>query len=371
MTRPLLISAFLLVSLPLWGQTDRQDSTVILDALGVANLGLETAEAEEQTFEETVFALGRFEIQPGNRTIVSSRIQGRALSVAAKPDVEVVAGQELITVESRQPGDPPPTITLVAPIGGTVTTVNAAVGQPVSPDDSLIEIVDLSWVHAVASVPEHLAGKLILDQVAHITAPAYPDKQFDAPLAHLGALADPETGTVEASFHVENPEKLLRPGMRAEFSIVVGGREDVMAVPRSAVQGDSSGRFVYIKDYELKNAFVKVPVATGEQNERYVEIVKGLFPGDEVVTKGAYSLAFAGKGSVSLKEALDAAHGHPHNEDGSEIGEGGPADSVGGQAGHSHDDGGMSKLTLFFAGTSLLLLTLLILSLFLRKPTAA
>ena len=143
-----------------------------------------------------------------------------------------------------------------------------------------------------------------------------------------------------------------------------------MAVPRSAIQGDASGRFVYVKDFELKNAFVKAPVVIGEQNERYVEIASGLFPGDEVVTKGAYSLAFAGKGSVSLKEALDAAHGHPHNEDGSEIGEGDNS-SGGGHEGHAHGNEGMSKLTVFFAGTSLILLALLILSLFVRKPTAA
>ena len=36
-------------------------------------------------------------------------------------------------------------------------------------------------------------------------------------------------------------------------------------------------------------------------NDRFVEIVSGLLPGDKVVTRGAYSLAFAGKGSVSLE----------------------------------------------------------------------
>jgi hypothetical protein len=42
--------------------------------------------------------------------------------------------------------------------------------------------------------------------------------------------------------------------------------------------------------------------------------------GDEVVTRGAYSLGFVGGGSgMSLKEALDAAHGHAHNEDGSKM----------------------------------------------------
>lgn len=58
----------------------------------------------------------------------------------------------------------------------------------------------------------------------------------------------------------------------------------------------------------------------GEQNDTHVEVIAGLFPGDEVVTRGSYALSFAGSGSgMSLKEALDAAHGHEHNEDGSEM----------------------------------------------------
>jgi hypothetical protein len=61
-------------------------------------------------------------------------------------------------------------------------------------------------------------------------------------------------------------------------------------------------------------------VVLGEQNDDYVEVLSGLFPGDMVVTRGSYSLGFVIEGSgISLKEALDAAHGHEHNEDGSEL----------------------------------------------------
>jgi hypothetical protein len=77
---------------------------------------------------------------------------------------------------------------------------------------------------------------------------------------------------------------------------------------------------VFVEDFELPNTFVKAPVVLGEQNDTHVEVISGLFPGDEVVTRGSYSLSFAGSGSgMSLKEALDAAHGHEHNEDGSEL----------------------------------------------------
>jgi hypothetical protein len=108
--------------------------------------------------------------------------------------------------------------------------------------------------------------------------------------------------------------------MRAEFGIVTRSREFVLSVPRSAVHGDPTKRVVFVKDFELPNAFVKVPVVLGEQNDQYVEVKQGLFPGDDVVTRGSYALSFSGGGSgMSLKEALDAAHGHEHNEDGSKV----------------------------------------------------
>jgi hypothetical protein len=116
---------------------------------------------------------------------------------------------------------------------------------------------------------------------------------------------------------------------------------------------------------------VKTPVVLGATNQEFVEVTKGLIAGDEVVTRGAYSLAFAGKGSVSLKEAMDAAHGHPHNEDGSEMTkEQQLAATRAGGAQHGESDAGWSLMTTFFAGSTGLLLLLLILSVAMkRQPT--
>lgn len=366
----------LLLALPVLflraADSGRADNLIILDAAAVANLQLEYTEAEETTFEDTVFALGAIEVLPGKKAIVSSRIPGRAYSVLVIPHQEVRQGDEVAWVESRQPGDPPPVVKLEAPISGLVSKVQIAQGQPLSPDDALVEIVDLSIIEANAHVPQHFAGKLAKGQTAHIRVPSLPDKVFEARLEHIAAEADEATGTIEAAFHVANPQKLLRPGMKAEFNIVVSKREGVMSIPRAAVQGDVAERFVYIKDYELKNAFLKTPVVVGAQNDQFVEVKEGLLPGDEVVTRGAYALGFAGKGSVSLKEALDAAHGHPHAEDGSEL----SAEDLRKQ--HDHEDGddhahakGWTQATTFFAATSALLLVLLILSILQKRNPAA
>ena len=293
--------------------------TIILDENGVKNLRIETELVEETTFEEKLFALGEIAIYPGRRAVISSRIPGRALEVSIKNDHQVEKGQTAILMESRQPGSPPPTVALPSPISGLVSQTYIVPGEPIDADKVLAEVLDLSQVYAIARVPQQLAGQLKQGQAARISVPAVRGKTFQADLEHLGAVADAESDTVEAAFRVENPDLTLRPGMRAEFSIVIGKKEGVFSVPRAALQGDATNRFVYVKDFELPNAFVKTPVVVGSMNADSVEVVSGLLPADEVVTRGGYSLAFAGGGTMSLKEALDAAHGHEHAEDGSEL----------------------------------------------------
>ncbi|MCB1227301.1 MAG: efflux RND transporter periplasmic adaptor subunit [Verrucomicrobiales bacterium] len=363
--------AFLLFScLPLLGMA--ASDRVILDKESVGNLGIQTATADEATFEETIFALGHIDVLPGKRAVLSSRIPGRAYSVLALPNQEVAEGDELMWVESRQPGDPPPTVKLSAPMAGLISRVDIAVGQPVSPDQSLMEIVDLDVVEALAKVPQDLAGKLKVGQMARIRVTALPGEVFEAKLAHLAAYADEQSGTMEAAFHVKNEAGLLRPGMRTEFSIVVEQRKNVMSIPVEAVLGDAAHRHVYVADFELPDAFAKIPVTLGASNDKRVEVLSGLLPGDEVVIRGGYALDAAGRGTVSLREALDAAHGHPHNEDGTEMTaeQIAAAEASGDGHHHDHDSSDWNSLTLFFASSTGLLLLLLVVQSWNRRKAA-
>lgn len=354
----------------------RAANTVVLDENGVKNLNIETVEAEETDFEQTIFALGRIEVIPAKRAVVSSRIPGRVMEIRANVGDMVKAGADVARIESRQPGDPPPSVMLKAPLGGLVTASESRLGEPVEPDKALLEITDLSEVQAVARVPEHLAGKLKPGSKAHIRVAALPEEKFEGELLRFGTAADKASGTLDAIFRLPNPSLSLRPDMRAEFSIVLGKREAVMSVPRAALQGDALSRFVYVEDFGLKNAYVKTPVVVGAQNDRVVEITSGLFPGDKVVTRGAYSLAFAGKGSVSLKEALDAAHGHEHAADGGELTDAQKAGGHGEGDGHDHGKGGgggqkLGMLTLFSLITNGLLLVLLVVAMLRRGKARA
>jgi biotin carboxyl carrier protein len=114
--------------------------TVILDENGVKNLRIETQVVEETTFEESLFALGEIEVYPGCRAVISSRIPGRAIEVYVKKDHPIEPGQVAILVESRQPGNPPPTIPLTSPISGLVSEMHITAGEPVDPEKVLVEV---------------------------------------------------------------------------------------------------------------------------------------------------------------------------------------------------------------------------------------
>lgn len=334
---------------------------VILDEAGVKNLGIEMATVAESDFEETAFALGRIEEIPRNHAVLSSRISGRILEIKAFEGDTVEAGQTLVRVESRQPGDPPPVIELKSPISGLVSASHVRLGEPVEPEKELLDISDLGEVWAVARVPEHLAAKLKPGTQAHIRVAALGGEVLDGTLLRFGTAADRESGTLDAIFRVPNPGLRMRPGMRVEFSVVLSKRENILSIPREAVQGDPASRVVYVKDLDLPNAFLRSPVRLGQMNDRFVEVLGGVLPDDEVVTKGSYSLGFAGGSGPSLKEALDAAHGHEHNADGSEKSSKGAAGKGGAEEDHDHEKAASPLMTRFFMATTAILFVLLVL----------
>ncbi|MGJ8697315.1 MAG: efflux RND transporter periplasmic adaptor subunit [Verrucomicrobiaceae bacterium] len=341
-----------------------EEERINLTDTAIKNLAIEVVESEDTTFETTLFSIGHLREIPSNHSVVSSRIPGRVIDLKVIAGDFVEKGDPLISVESRQAGNPPPTITLNAPASGIIAESHIRLGEPVDPANELLDILDLRQLWAVARVPQQEAGRIRIGSKARIRIPALGEQSVTGELIRFGTEADKASGTFDAIFLIENAELILRPGMRAEFAIITSTRPDVTVVPKEAVQGDLSNRVVYIRDFDLPNSFIKSPVVTGEENDKFIEIKEGLFPGDEVVTSGAYLLGFSGGGNLSLKEVLDAAHGHEHNEDGSEITEDEKAASA---DEHDHDHHGSSSLTKILIATNIILLTLLILS-SLRKP---
>lgn len=362
----LSLTAFL-ISNAIAASPPRNETTIVLDATAIQNLGIETISAEEATFERAISVLGEIDHTCESHSVLSSRIPGKIIEAIIHKGEFVKKGDVMLRIESRQPGDPPPIIDLTAPADGLVIESEGHLGAPVEPDAMLMQVMDLSKVWAVARVPQHHAAILNDELTARIRVPAIGDEVYESKFFRLGTDTS-QTSTVDAIFEIPNLDSKLRPGMRAEISLIESKRENVISIPRAALQGDRANRFVFIKDYELKHTFVRVPVTVGEINDERVEIISGLFPGDEIVLKGAYVLSFADKrNTASLKETLDAAHGHPHNEDGTEM----TAEEIAaaeGEHDHDHHDEGMSPLVVFLTIACGALLLLLIASVFYKKP---
>lgn len=346
-----LLLPFLLTS-SLFAEEDR----INLSDSAIENLGIEVAESSETTFEETFFSIGHLSAIPSNHSVISTRVPGRVIDLKVIAGDFVKEGDPVVTIESRQAGNPPPSITLKAPATGIVAESHVRLGEPVDPSKELLDILDLRQLWATARVPQQEAAQLKIGTQARIKIPALGEKSLTGKLIRFGTVADASAGTFDAIFLIENPDLTLRPEMRAEFSIITSTRENVTVIPKEAVQGDLANRVVYIRDFELPNSFIKSPVVTGASNDHFIEIESGLFPGDEVVTNGAYLLGFAGTGNLSLKEILDAAHGHEHNEDGSEITEEQHAST---EDDHHHSDSSHVNRFLLFTTIALGLLLVL------------
>ncbi len=338
---------------------------VILDDTSVSNLGIEIAEVDYATFEETLFAIGRIEPIPARKSIVSTRIPGRIVKINAFEGDIVEANTTIVEIESLQPGNPPPIISLRSQLPGMIMKSHTHVGKPVVPESELFELMDLTEVYAIARIPEDQAGKLSEGSMASIRVAALGNATFNGELVRFGTEANPLNGTIDAYFSLSNPDYALRPHMRVEFSLIIDQSERTLSIPNNAIQSDGATKVVFVKDFDLANAYQKVPVQIGRQNDTLTEIKSGLFPGDQVVTKGAYPLLFAGGGGISLKEALDAAHGHEHNEDGSEM-TAEDKHAAGNAGAHGAAGTGNSQLTLFLAILSTFLAVLLALSLAIR-----
>jgi len=83
----------------------------------------------------------------------------------------------------------------------------------------------------------------------------------------------------------------LKPGFLARVSFQLGGRENVLLVPSSAVVGPNGARAVFIVRGDRAE---RRPVRIGQSSGERVEILEGLAAGDMVVVAGADDLREGG-----------------------------------------------------------------------------
>ena len=269
------------------------------------NLKFTVEEAELRTLENTLVVIGQIEAIPSRSAAVTSRIAGRVLDIKATEGDRVKKGQPLVEVESRQVGNPPPRVRYDAPIEGIVTHRDVVLNDSVEPDKHLLEIVDMSEVYAEGQIFEGQLARVKVGQKVRIAVESYPGEIFEGQVDHMSGALDPETRTLKVWVRVPNPDEKLRPNMRATLNIVIDQADSVVAVPLSAVLGDAGNLFVFVQGDDAGLLYEKRAVVTGIKDDRYVEIIEGVFPSDKVVTLGNYQLQYVTAKKPATKPAVD------------------------------------------------------------------
>lgn len=199
--------------------------------------------------------------------------------------------KDLVFLEERRQVDPH--MTLVAPIGGTVTSRKVGPGQYVKPDnpDPLFTIADLSSMWLLANVAEADIPLVQLGQTVEVQVAAYPNDIFRARVTHVGAALDPVTRRVVVRAELPDPGRKLKPDMFASFRIVTSAAIQAPGVPVSAVVRDNDKTMVWVETAPKRVA--RREVKLGLEQDGFFQIVGGLQAGDRVVVDGGIFLSNA------------------------------------------------------------------------------
>jgi len=299
---------------------------IAITAEAQTNLALKVEEAELRTLDKTVLVFGQIEVIPNHSAAVSSRIAGRVTDVKVNDGESVKKGQVVVEVESLQLGDPPPRVQYSAPIDGIVIDRHAVQGDSAEPNKHLMEIVDLSEVYAEGRIFEGQIAAIKTGQKVRVSVESYPKEEFTGTVDLLSGTLDAETRTLKVWVRIKNPDLKLRPNMRARLNIVTAQADSVVTVPLSAVLGEAGSLFVFVQSDTDELIYERKPVVVGMKDDRYAEIIEGVFPTDKVVVDGNYQLQYVAASKPAPKPAESGGTNAPaataHTESNAGAGDG-------------------------------------------------
>jgi cobalt-zinc-cadmium efflux system membrane fusion protein len=193
-------------------------------------------------------------------------------------------------------------ITLFAPIGGKVLDHKAVLGGMVDPATDILTIMDPTVLWVDGAVYERDIARIKPGQEVALAVPAYPGESFAGSVSFIGDVVDAQTRTITVRSEVRNPGNRLKPGMFADVTFFLDDRRPVLALPETAILENGDEQLVFLK---VGNTYVPQVVEVGVREQGYCEIVRGLQPGEEVVTSGNFQL----KSKLS-DQVLKGAHVH-------------------------------------------------------------
>jgi membrane fusion protein, heavy metal efflux system len=211
-----------------------------------------------------------------------------ALEIAQDTEDDAQADLNAATEQLRLLGinkdHPSGIVDIVAPIAGVITdqqVTNASGVQGLSgPNPFTISNLEYVWI--MCDVYENDLDAVKVGQIADVRLAGYPDQVFKGRIDNILPILDPNIRTAKVRIEVPNPG-IMRIGMFVTATFYGRQAETYAAVPAGAILHLHDREWVY---EPLGNThFKRQEVVTGNilpGNQQ--EVVKGLKPGDKVVT---------------------------------------------------------------------------------------
>ena len=168
-----------------------------------------------------------------------------------------------------------------APISGRVVAINYFDETSyINKEVSVAAVGDFNNLEVKTEMIYQSEVKKAVDVYAIVNGVRYDTMYKELTVEEKEAAA--EQSESFSTFLISDPEKTVKAGDYAAIVLVTDKRDDVLTVPKDAVNTDADGAFVYVFDGEKTNY---TPVKTGLISGLYTEIVSGLNEGDKVVSE--------------------------------------------------------------------------------------
>ena len=186
-----------------------------------------------------------------------------------------------------------------APFDGYIAELELCLDGNAKAGEKLMKIVALDRLYIEVGVLETEIPFIHKGALAKVEIPAFPGQSFKGTVSSISPILDPESGTCRTLIKVDNPKRLIKPGMYANVTIETQSFVDKLLISRDAllVRDERLVTFVY------ENGLAKWHyVQTGLENDDFLEIVEGLSEGDSLITSGHFNLAHDAKVVIVQKD---------------------------------------------------------------------
>lgn len=185
---------------------------------------------------------------------------------------------------------------ITAPFAGVLGFRRVSEGTLVSPGTEIVTLDDVSIIKLDFSVPETSLAALREGLPVRAMSAAWPDREFVGTIASIDSRVDPVSRAIGVRALVPNPESLLKPGMLLTVSVDAAPREAVV-LPEIAVVAVGTRHFVFAVGEDLIARQTEIGIGSRRAGE--VEVLRGIEPGQRVVTDGIVKLRDGAKVALS------------------------------------------------------------------------